>query len=77
MVTERALDRTIILDTEEDIATRIAIVCDSCGTELTVGQIREEPERAVVLEVSPCEECTNAAHRFGYQTAKDEDQRGF
>ncbi len=74
--TDRALDHTVILDTEEDFALRIAIVCDSCGTELPIGNIRQEVEQATVLEVPPCETCTQASHYKGYMEGQDE-HRGF
>ncbi len=73
---DRPLDKAVILDTEEDIATKVAVVCDTCGTELQVSEIREEPETAIVLEVAPCENCTQTAHHNGYLSGQDQG-RGF
>lgn len=53
---DKPLDRAIILDTEEDIGTKIIITC-SCGVDLEVSQIHEDPEQPVVLVVHACENC--------------------
>lgn len=71
---DQPLDKAIILDTHEDIATRISVRCDSCGTELEVTEIREEAEVAVVLEVPPCHECTQRAHHHGFIEGQDSGQ---
>lgn len=71
MASDRPLDKAVILDTEEDIATRIAVVCDSCGTELAVTEIREEPEQAIILEVGVCERCAQDRFNHGYHEGMD------
>lgn len=76
MPSDRALDHAVILDTEEDFALRIAIVCDSCGTELPIGDIHQEPEQATVLEVPPCERCCDERFRHGFHEGTDQG-RGF
>jgi hypothetical protein len=53
---DKPLDRAIILDTEYDIGTKLIITC-SCGVDLEVSQIRDEPEQPITLVVHACENC--------------------
>jgi hypothetical protein len=74
---DRPLDHAVILDTEEDISTKIAIVCNGCGTELEVTEIRDEPEKAVVLKIEICERCKQIAHERGYSAGVRGKWAGF
>ncbi len=75
---DKPLDHAIILDTEEDISTKLAIVCGKCGTELEVMEIREIPEEAVILEIEICDNCKSAAFSEGYrQNDNDNEGRGY
>ncbi len=70
-MSDRALNKTIILDTEDDIATKISIVCSHCNADLTINEIHEEPEVATVLQVGSCDFCQEAAHHQGFLSGQD------
>lgn len=73
---DKPLDHAIILDTEEDISTKLAIQCDECGTELKVTEVRDIPEKAVILEIEICGNCKSAAFSDGYRQ-NDKDEMGY
>ena len=65
-ISDKPLSHAIILDTAEDISTKLAVVCNECGTGLEVTEIREVPEEAVVLEIRPCQNCKSKSFEEGY-----------
>ena len=73
---DKPLDHAIILDTEDDISTKLAVQCDECGTELKVTEVHEIPEKAVILEIEICGNCKSAAFSDGYRQ-NDKDEMGY
>jgi hypothetical protein len=74
---DKPLDHAIILDTEDDLGTKLIIMCD-CGVDLEVSQIREEPEKAIVLVVHCCENCKQVSFSDGYnQNDRDRQSMGY
>lgn len=73
---DRPLEHAFILDTEDDVYTKMAVCCNECGNELELIAIEERAEVAVILSVGTCSKCTGDAHADGYQRAAD-DTRGF
>jgi len=71
------LRHAFILDTEEDIATKLALVCNACGNELEIVAIEEVPESAIVLQVLCCETCSNNTHQHAFNEGLTERTRGF
>ena len=45
---DKPLDHAVILDTEDDIGTKLLITC-SCGVDLEVSQIRVDPKHLLYL----------------------------
>lgn len=74
---DRPLSNAFILDTEEDIGTKILTTCSGCGNELEVVGIEEHPEVAVVLSVSACDACKADTYREGYSRGSNDNTRGF
>ena len=73
---DKPLDRAIILDTEDDIGTKLIISC-SCGVDLEVSQIREEPEEPIVLVIHACENCMQANFERGCSEGGKRKWSGF
>ena len=65
-ISDKPLSHAIILDTAEDINTKLAVVCNECGTGLEVTEVREVPEEAVILEIGPCKNCKSKSFEEGY-----------
>lgn len=74
---DKPLDHAVILDTEDDIGTKLLITC-SCGVDLEISQIRVDPEQPVVLVVHVCENCQEVSFREGYnQNDRDRYPMGY
>ena len=71
------LRHAFILDTEEDIATKLALVCNTCGSELEIVAIEEVPESAIVLQIPCCATCSNNTHQQAFHEGLSERTRGF
>lgn len=72
---DKPLDHAVILDTEDDIGTKLLITC-SCGVDLEVSQIRVDPEQPIVLVVHACENCQNNAQNKGRSIGVREGAKG-
>ena len=71
------LDTALLLDTHDDICTKMMLHCGKCGSVLEVEAIREEPEVAVMLTVKACEICIANSFHTGYSKGEDRASRGF
>jgi len=74
---DKALDKSLILDTHDDICTTLSLQCHECGAELEISTIEEQPEVAVNLAVKPCASCLAGAHHTGYYKGEEHASRGW
>jgi uncharacterized CHY-type Zn-finger protein len=74
---DQPLSHAFILDTEEDVYTKMSVACENCGNELEVISIEEKPEVAIILSVSICDKCKNDAHQAGYYQCSSEYTQGY
>ena len=65
------LDRSVILDTAGDVYTKFQLICNSCGSELSVQEVEEVPEVGIVMRIGECHECTQRAHWNGCMEGRD------
>jgi hypothetical protein len=74
---DQPLSHAFILDTEEDVYTKILVACHECGNGLEVITVQEEPEVAVILSISVCESCKQDVYQSGFLSGEQNNTRGF